>query len=202
VRHRFFDIAFTQSVQAEQSRLGSRAGYANFAAEAGQPALADRLTDREIGFIGARDSFYLASVSETGWPYVQHRGGPPGFVKPVDDATIGWAEFVGNRQYISVGNTAKDDRVAMIFMDYPRQMRLKVLGHLHTLETADHPDLARRLVDKEYKARIERLVTVTVDAFDWNCPQHITPRFTVAEIERATAQRRARVTASEGHQSA
>ena len=202
MRHRFFDIAFTPSVQAEQSRLGSRAGYANFAVEADQSAAADRLTRREIEFIAGRDSFYLASVSETGWPYVQHRGGPPGFVKSIYEATIGWAEFVGNRQYISVGNTAKDDRVAMIFMDYPRQMRLKILGHLRTLETADRPDLARLLVARDYKARIERLVTVTVDAFDWNCPQHITPRFTVAEIERATTQRRARVAASEGQTSA
>ncbi len=202
MRHRFFDIAFTPSVQAEQSRLGSRAGYANVAVGPEQPVVADRLTQREIDFIAGRDSFYLATVSETGWPYVQHRGGPPGFVKQVDNVTIGWAEFVGNRQYISVGNTAKDDRVAMIFMDYPRQMRLKILGHLRTLETADRPDLARLLVAKDYKARIERLVTVTVDAFDWNCPQHITPRFTVAEIERATTQRRARVAASEGQTSA
>jgi predicted pyridoxine 5'-phosphate oxidase superfamily flavin-nucleotide-binding protein len=193
VRHRFFDIAFTPSMQAEPSRLGSRAAYANVAVKADRTAVADRLTHREIGFAGARDSFCLASVSETRWPYVQHRGGPPGFVRQVDDVTIGWAEFVGNRQYIPVGNTAKDDRVGMIFMDYPRRMRLRFPGRLRTLETADRPDLARLLVANEYKARIERLVTVTVDAFDWNCPQHIAPRFTGAEIERATAQRRARV---------
>ncbi len=108
MRHRFFDIAFTPAVQAEQSRRGSRAADANVAAETDQ--VADRLTPREIGFIGARDSFYIASVSETGWPYVQHRGGPTGSVRRIDDATIGWAEFVGNRQYVSVGNTAKDNR--------------------------------------------------------------------------------------------
>jgi predicted pyridoxine 5'-phosphate oxidase superfamily flavin-nucleotide-binding protein len=199
VRHRFFDIAFTPSVQAEQSRRGSRAGYANVAGKAAdQPALVDRLTQREIDFIGARDSFYLASVSETGWPYVQHRGGPPGFVRYVDNVTIGWAEFVGNRQYISVGNTVKDDRVAMIFMDYPEQMRLKLLGHLRTQDAADRPDLAQLLVVGEYQARIERLMTVTVEAFDWNCPQHITPRFTLAEIERVTTQRGTRIPASEG----
>jgi predicted pyridoxine 5'-phosphate oxidase superfamily flavin-nucleotide-binding protein len=190
VRHRFFDIAFTPAVQAEQARRGSREAYADVAGK--EDHSADRLTPREIGFIGARDRFYLASVSETGWPYLQHRGGPPGFVRRVDNVTIGWAEFVGNRQYVSVGNTAIDDRVAMILMDYPNRLRLKVLGHLRTYEASDRPGLAKALAVGDYKARIERLATVSVEAFDWNCPQHITPRFTLAEIDGATAPPSAR----------
>jgi predicted pyridoxine 5'-phosphate oxidase superfamily flavin-nucleotide-binding protein len=193
VRHRFFDIAFTPAVQTEQARRGSRAGYAAAAGRNDDGAASDMLTATESSFIAARDSFYIATVSETGWPYVQHRGGPPGFVRRVDGTMIGWAEFVGNRQYISVGNTVADDRVAIIFMDYPHRQRLKLLGHLRAYEPAERPDLAPLLSVGDYRARIERLVTVTIEAFDWNCPQHIAPRFTLEEIERATAPLRARV---------
>ena len=119
-RHRFFDLAFTRAVQAEQARMGSREAYAGVAAEPGNAVVGGALSEREAAFIEARDSFYLATVSETGWPYVQHRGGPLGFVHRVDVKTIGWAEFAGNRQYVSTGNAATDDRVAMIFMDYTR----------------------------------------------------------------------------------
>ena len=118
--------------------------------------------EQEIAFIAARDSFYLASVSETGWPYVQHRGGPTGFVRRVDERTIGWADYVGNRQYVSAGNTAVNDRVAMIFMDYPHQERLKVLGHMRSHDTGDRLDLASRLGIEHYRARVERFVLVTV----------------------------------------
>ena len=133
-------------------------------------ATADVLEEQEFAFIAGRDSFYLATVSETGWPYVQHRGGPIGFVRRVDERSIGWAEYSGNRQYVSAGNVAADDRVAMIFVDYPHQERLKVLGHVRAYDAADRPDLARRLGIEHYEARVERFVLVTVEAFDWNCP--------------------------------
>ena len=141
VGHRYFDLAFTPAVQAEQARLGSRNAYAAATGDVGS----DALTGRERTFIAACDTFFLASVSETGWPYVQHRGGPPGFVRTLSDTTIGWAEFSGNRQYVSAGNTIKDDRVALIFVDFAHRRRLKLLGRLHPSEVADRPDLALRL---------------------------------------------------------
>jgi predicted pyridoxine 5'-phosphate oxidase superfamily flavin-nucleotide-binding protein len=193
VTHRFYDLAFTPAVQAEQARKGSRAAYAAASADAEDGESTDAFGEREAAFIAARDSFYLASVSETGWPYVQHRGGPVGFVRRLDDNTLGWAEYRGNRQYVSAGNTATNDRVAMIFMDYPHQQRLKVLGHMNAFEAGSRPDLAPRLGVAKYKARVERFVLVTVEAFDWNCPQHITPRYTLAEIEQLVAPLHARI---------
>ena len=151
------------------------------------------LSQREVAFIEARDSFYLASVSETGWPYVQHRGGPAGFVRALDEKTLGWPEFAGNRQYVSVGNTATDDRVAMFFMDYPHRQRLKVLGHLRAYDTSSRPDLSLLLGVGDYKARVERFILITVEAFDWNCPQHVTPRFTLSELEKLMAPLNARI---------
>ncbi len=194
--HRFYDLAFTPAVKAEQARRGSRAAYARAAGEAREitgPAVAGALSEEEEAFIAARDSFYLASVSETGWPYVQHRGGPAGFVRHLDDTTIGWAEFAGNRQYVSTGNTALDDRVGLIFVDYPHRRRLKILGHLRVFEPRERPDFAPLLAVEGYRARVERFVLVTVEAFDWNCPQHITPRFTPAEIESLVAPLQARI---------
>jgi predicted pyridoxine 5'-phosphate oxidase superfamily flavin-nucleotide-binding protein len=193
VRHRFFDLAFTPAVQAEQARRGSRAGYAALSARRNDGATADVLEEQEFAFIAGRDSFYLATVSETGWPYVQHRGGPIGFVRRVDERSIGWAEYSGNRQYVSAGNVAADDRVAMIFVDYPHQERLKVLGHVRAYDAADRLDLARLLGIEHYEARVERFVIVTVEAFDWNCPQHITPRFTAEEIDKLVAPLHARI---------
>jgi predicted pyridoxine 5'-phosphate oxidase superfamily flavin-nucleotide-binding protein len=192
VARRFFELAFTPAVQAEQVRYGSRAAYAAITAVTGGDA-ADVLSQREIAFIEARDSFYLASVSETGWPYVQHRGGPAGFVHSLDEKTLGWADFAGNRQYVSVGNTATDDRVAMFFMDYPHRQRLKVLGHLRVYDASSRPDLALRLEVGDYKARVERFILITVEAFDWNCPQHVTPRFTLAELEKLVTPLNARI---------
>ncbi len=180
MRHRYFDVAFTPAVQAEQEHHGSRAAYA--AATTGEGG-ADVLTERERSFIAASDTFFLASVSETGWPYVQHRGGPPGFVRTLDDATIGWAEFAGNRQYVSAGNTGADDRVALIFVDFAHRRRLKLLGHMRSFEPTERPDLADRLGLDGYPARIERFAVVMVEGLDWNCPQHITPRFTASEVE-------------------
>lgn len=169
MRRRFFDLAFTPAVQVEQARQGSRAAYAAVTANAGGDASADVLTQREVAFIEARDSFYLASVSETGWPYVQHRGGPGGFVRALDEKTLSWAEFAGNRQYVTIGNTATDDRVAMFFMDYPHRQRLKLLGHMRAYDASSRPDLAPRLGIGDYEARVERFILITVEAFDWNC---------------------------------
>jgi predicted pyridoxine 5'-phosphate oxidase superfamily flavin-nucleotide-binding protein len=188
--HRFAEIAFTPAVKAQQETHGSRASYARF--EAGPPRN-DRLGPEEAAFLAARDGFHLASVSETGWPYVQYRGGPPGFLRVLDEGTIAWADFRGNRQYVSVGNLAGDDRVALIAMDYAARRRLKILGHAEALEVGADDGLAERLAVPGYDARVERAVRVRVAAFDWNCPQHITPRFTLAEVEDAARPLRERV---------
>ena len=136
---------------------------------------------------------YLATVSETGWPYVQHRGGPPGFLKVLDPRTIGFADFAGNRQLITVGNVSVDDRVAMIAVDYAHRVRLKVLGHLAVRDLAPDDPLAERLCVPGYRGRVQRLMTITVEAFDWNCPQHIPQRLDAEDVERALAHRDARI---------
>ena len=179
--HRFAELAFTPRVKAFQERLGSRRSYARLEGGADSHAA---LGAREAAFIAARDSFYVASVSETGWPYVQHRGGPPGFVRVLDERTLGFADFEGNRQYVSVGNLAGDDRVALFFMDYPNRTRLKLLGHAERIEL-DRSELLARLALPDYPAEIERGFLIRVAAFDWNCPRHITPRFTLAELDAA-----------------
>ncbi|HKK22650.1 MAG TPA: 2Fe-2S iron-sulfur cluster-binding protein [Pseudohaliea sp.] len=176
--HRFAEIAFTPAVRAVQSAAGSRDGYA------GMDTGGDhnhRLGEAESAFIAARDSFYMASVGETGWPYVQHRGGPAGFMKILDAGTLGFADYSGNRQYISVGNFGHDDRVALFFMDYVQRRRLKLLGRV-TPVPGDDPDTLARLEDDDYRAPVERGFLIHVEAFDWNCPQHITPRYTRAEM--------------------
>ena len=159
----------------------------------------DRLGPAEAAFLAARDSFYMATVSETGWPYVQHRGGPPGFLKVLDEQTIGFADFRGNRQYVSVGNLAGDDRVALILVDYPHRRRLKILGRARPVTAAEDPATAAsgwRLPG--YRAKVERGLLIAVEAFDWNCPQHLTPRFTGAEIAAAVAPLHARIAELEG----
>jgi predicted pyridoxine 5'-phosphate oxidase superfamily flavin-nucleotide-binding protein len=181
--HRFAEIAFTESVREVQQALGSRAGYT--AMEAGED-YNHLLGEREAEFIAARDSFYMASVSETGWPYVQHRGGPAGFVRILGERTIGFADFRGNRQYVSVGNVSKDDRVALFFMDYPNRTRLKLLGRVRLIGPEEAELLGDLEVD-DYRARVERGFLIHVEAFDWNCPQHITPRYTEAQIEALMA---------------
>jgi len=188
--HRFAEIAFTPAVRAQQEAHGSRASYARHEQEAPPH---DRLGPEEAAFVAARDGFYLASVGETGWPYLQFRGGPPGFLRVLDERTIGWADFRGNRQYVSVGNLAGEDRVALFLMDYATRRRLKILGHAEALEVGADGGLAARLAVPGYAARVERAVRVRVAAFDWNCPQHITPRFTLAEVEQAARPLRERV---------
>ena len=173
---RYDELMFTPAVLALQEAEGTRETYARNYGPRTRVMGAD-----DIAFVTSRTSFYMASVSETGWPYVQHRGGPVGFLKVLDDHTLGFADYRGNKQHISHGNTQSDDRVSLFLMDYPRKARLKLQGRATFIEAADNPDLANQLaVDKQ--GRVERLVTIRIEAFDWNCPQFITPRFDAAEI--------------------
>ncbi len=179
--HSYHEIAFTPTILKLQARAGSREGYA---AMGERERYADRLTGREARFIGQRDSFYMASVSEAGWPYVQHRGGPKGFMKVLDKKTIGFADYAGNRQYVSAGNLIHDDRVSLFFMDYPNRRRLKMLGRVRIVGL-DEAEILAQLEDPDYAAQIERGYLITLEGFDWNCPAHITPRFTEAEVRSA-----------------
>lgn len=177
----FAEIAFTPTVRQQQTRLGSARQYDRFLAEDAERA--DRLGPIEIAFVEARDGFYQATVSETGWPYVQFRGGPAGFLRVLDPKTIAYADFRGNRQYVSTGNLATDDRISLILMDYPNRRRLKVLGRARTADIADDPDLVGRLAVPGYGAKPERAVLIAIEALDWNCPQHIPQRLTLEELE-------------------
>ena len=176
---RFLQTAFTDSVKEAQRTNGSRHGYAR---HDDAPTERDRLSDTERDFIASRDSFYIATTMETGWPYMQHRGGPAGFVKVIDDRTLGFADYRGNRQYVTIGNASRNDRAALFFMDYPSRTRLKLLGRLRIVDSKSGPDLQALLSDSTYKAIVERFVLIDVEAFDWNCPQHITPRYTLDEM--------------------
>lgn len=177
--HEFAEYMFTDAVMAAQQRYGSRDRIARFASVAGPN---DRLTDRETDYIARRDSFYMATVNEDGWPYVQHRGGPAGFLRVLTPEKLAFADFRGNTQLISAGNASANNKVSLLLMDYPNRQRLKIIGHLTFVEAGDltSEDLVA-VVDSEYRARVERVATIHVVAFDWNCPQHITPRFTESE---------------------
>ncbi len=153
----------------------------------------DRFNVPEAAFIAERNSFYLASVSETGWPYIQHRGGPKGFLRVLDEVTLGFADYRGNRQYLTLGNTAADDRVSLFLMDYPNRGRLKILAHLAAHDLKAEPELAARLATPGYRGLPERGFTLRLEAFDWNCSQHIMPRFTAGEVEAALAPLRDRL---------
>lgn len=178
----FRSIAFTPLVKELQERYGSRRQYQRMEQSGDEQ---DRLTDFEKEFISQRDSFYWANTSVTGWPYVQHRGGPMGFLKVIDDKTLAFADFRGNKQYISTGNLLSDDRVAMIMVDYPRQARLKVLGHVEIFEAEKAKPWLERVRLPSYEAVVERVFVIHIAAFDWNCPQHITPRYTAEEIRES-----------------
>jgi predicted pyridoxine 5'-phosphate oxidase superfamily flavin-nucleotide-binding protein len=179
--HRFAEIAFTGSVKAAQEHYRTRSHNERFETQ-GSPN--DTLGPAEAEFIAARDSFYMATVSETGWPYVQHRGGPPGFLRVLGPRQLAFADFRGNLQYVSVGNLARNDRVALILMDYPRRQRLKVLGRMRSVDVSElDPEMLQRVEMPTYRARVERVMLIDVEAFDWNCPQHITPRFTQADVD-------------------
>jgi hypothetical protein len=181
----FCEIAFTDSVIAKQKRYGSADAYKKFLSP--EADRNDTLGEAETAFINDRDGFYQATVSETGWPYVQFRGGPRGFVHIIDGKTLAYADFRGNRQYLSVGNLSKNDRIALFLMDYPNQRRLKLLGHARLVDIEDDPALVARLNNAGYRAKPERAVVITVAGFDWNCPQHIPQRYTVGEIGDAVA---------------
>lgn len=176
-------IAFTDAVVGVQRQYGSDGFYGRKRVQGNAAPGIDAVTDDEREYLAERDGFYLATVSETGWPYVQYRGGPRGFLRVVDDHTIGWADFRGNLQYISTGNVGGDDRVALIALDYAHQRRLKIFGHARVVTVAEDPTLVESFADPDYSAEVERAVLVTVEAFDWNCQQHITPRFSAAELE-------------------
>ncbi|HEU0213589.1 MAG TPA: pyridoxamine 5'-phosphate oxidase family protein [Jiangellaceae bacterium] len=195
---RYASIAFTDTVRDAQTRYGSRKAYARLDGTSAQTTGPDTLTEIEKEFIAERDGFYLATASETGWPYVQFRGGPRGFLRVIDDHTIGWADFRGNRQYISTGNMTNNNRVALFLMDYAHQARLKIFGHAWFVDADAEPDLVRQVSVADYRARIERAVVVHVEAFDWNCPQHITPRYTIEEINSAIDPIRERLAELEG----
>jgi len=175
----FAEIAFTPLVQAEQQARGSAHAYGKFLSDDRQGG--DRLGPDEAEFLTARDGFFQASVSETGWPYVQFRGGAPGFVSVLDEHTIAYADYRGNRQYISAGNLAHSGRVSLIAVDYPNQRRLKLWGEVVMVDPDADPDLLARV--HSGAQTVERIVTIRISAFDWNCPRHIPRRFTPEELE-------------------
>lgn len=186
--YHFLEVAVTPSVRAAQADMGVEQIWLG-----AHDRPSDVLTENEIAFIGMRDSFYIASVSETGWPYVQHRGGKAGFLKVVDPQTLAFADYRGNRQYISAGNFAANDRACLFLMDYVRRTRLKVYAHVERLTLDADQALTDLVSDPTYKGRAERIFKLRLEAFDWNCPQHITPRYTEQQVEQAVAPLRQRL---------
>jgi predicted pyridoxine 5'-phosphate oxidase superfamily flavin-nucleotide-binding protein len=180
----FGSLVFTPAVKALQEKYGSRRQYERSEGSGPSPA---RLGRDETEFIGERDTFYIATLGSTGWPYVQHRGGPKGFLKVIDDRTLAFADFRGNRQYISTGNLVTDNRVALILVDYPRQLRLKILGRTEIFEGEKAREWIEKVRDPDYKAVIERVYVIRIEAYDWNCQQYIVPRYTEEEIQEAVA---------------
>jgi predicted pyridoxine 5'-phosphate oxidase superfamily flavin-nucleotide-binding protein len=185
--HRYLEVASTPSVKAAQARYGSAELYADHDGSrlTNSPARNERFGVAEIAFLQSRDGFYIASASERGWPYVQYRGGPSGFLKALDDRTLGFADFRGNRQYITTGNVMVNDQVSLFLMDYAHRRRLKVFGRLKVIDSACDPGLTAQLQMPSYKAKVERVMLIKLVAFDWNCPQHITPRFSESELAQA-----------------
>lgn len=179
--NKFQDIAFTPSVKQAQKHYGSRLHLAKFETGSDRNYL---LTDAESDFIEQRDGFYMATVGESGQPYIQFRGGPAGFLKVLDERTLGYADFRGNLQYISVGNLSANNKAAIILMDYANRRRLKIFAEIEIHDAADRPDLFEKLADPGYDAKVERAFILKVEGFDWNCPQHITPRYTIEEVRQ------------------
>ncbi len=177
----FGSLVFTPLVKQLQERYGSRSQYEKLESS----GTAGRgLGPDESEFLKHQDSFYVATIGESGWPYVQHRGGPMGFLKVIDENTLAFADFRGNKQYITTGSLMHDDRVALIIVDYPRKARLKILGHAKIFEGDAAASWIEKVRDPEYTAVIERVFVIHVEAFDWNCPQHITPRYTAEQIRQ------------------
>lgn len=184
---KFMQLTLTPAVQRAEDHYYGKHQVVEQAPEA------DALTPDEAMFIALRDSFYMATISENGWPYVQHRGGPAGFVKVLSPNRIGFADFKGNRQLLSTGNLSGSDRVAIFMMDYPNRQRLKLLGHAKVLDAREHPELAEQLAPAGLHDKVERLFLVDIVSFDWNCPQYITPRFTAEEVKNFVAPLKARI---------
>ncbi|MFA6543046.1 MAG: pyridoxamine 5'-phosphate oxidase family protein [Limisphaerales bacterium] len=189
---RFLETCFTPKVLVAQQHYFERSQHLP-----PQPEC-DPLTDDERAFVETRDSFYMATVSETGWPYVQHRGGKPGFLRVVSPTQLAFADYKGNRQMLTTGNLAANDRVALFLMDYPRRERLKILGHARVEDARAHPELVAQFADPETRGIVERVFLIEVVSFDWNCPKYITPRYTAAEVEEAIAPLRTRIAELEG----
>jgi predicted pyridoxine 5'-phosphate oxidase superfamily flavin-nucleotide-binding protein len=187
VADRFMQTVLTPSVLAAQEHYYGRRAALDSAPER------DPLTDEERAFIEARDSFYMATITESGWPYVQHRGGAPGFLRVVNPTQLAFADYKGNRQMLSTGNLAANHRVALFLMDYPRRERLKILGHARVEDAREHPELVAQLAEPAARGLVERLFIIDVLSFDWNCPKYITPRYTAAEVETAVAPLHARI---------
>ena len=177
----YSEIAFSNASKLLQEQFGSRVNYARVE----QNSLFKGLTENEIEFIAERDSFYLATVGENGYPYIQHRGGPKGFVKVLDNRRLGFIDFKGNMQYVSICNLATNDKVALFFMDYKQKTRLKMYAKAEIVDLSNDMELFKTLHLNDYKFRPERMMVLNIEAYDWNCPQHITPRYTVDEIELA-----------------
>ena len=195
---RFMEIVGTPEVLREQEHYYGRARPVRAAGD-------DPLGPHETEFIAARDSFYMATVSASGWPYLQHRGGPAGFLRVLGPSRFAFADYEGNHQMVSTGNLAGDDRVALFLMDYPNQRRLKLLGHARVHDARTVPELVAQLADPSVEASVERVFVIDLVSFDWNCPQHITPRFTADEVaaaveplQREIAALRARLAGGEG----
>ena len=197
---RFAEVAFTPLVKQQQVRHGSRSSYERVERSAD---FGDHLTVSERTFIEQRDGFYMASVTETGWPYMQYRGGPRGFLQVIDDQTIGFADLRGNKQYISVGNLLHDDRVALFLMDYATQSRLKILGHAAIHEgTPEAAQWITKLRAPQEATPAERAITIHIEAFDWNCQQHITARYSEEELADILAPMRRRLETLEAENAA
>lgn len=176
----YFHHLFGEAARSLQTEAGSRGAYARH--EALSQGDRDALTERELAFLSSRDSVYLASVTADGWPYVQHRGGPAGFIRSLGGNRIGFADYPGNRQYISLGNVIERGRVALFAMDYPARRRLKLIGLARALTVADDPELVEQASHPTMRGAAAAIL-IDVVGFDWNCPKYIEPRFTRAEID-------------------
>ena len=179
----YAELAFTESIKNLQERLGSRLSYARMQ----NMSYVDGLTDHETAFIEQMDSFYMASFGENEYPYIQHRGGPKGFIKVIDEATIGIVDFAGNRQYISAGNIAVNPKVSLIMVSYPLRARLKIYAEAELIDVDDDKGLYDLLKPLDYKFKPERMMVFNIKAYDWNCPQHISPKYSVEEMQEILA---------------
>ncbi len=183
----YYGIAFTEAVEKEQAARGSLGAYDS------RRAPFNTLGENERAFIAARDSFYMATVGENGWPYLQHRGGPRGFIKVIGERTLAIADFRGNRQYISLGHLAGDKRTSLFMMDYANRARLKFYARASAISLEDDPELVEKVMTPSYRGLPERLLKFEIAGYDWNCPQHITQRYTLADVEQVTANYRTRI---------